>query len=347
MSPIYTGLDVGSNQFHLFGLDEHGQQMADQQINHGTTREQTEERLSCAVEALPGVVIVHMECCDMAGWLHDVLEPVTDQIIVSNPLTNSWISKDPDKQDRLDAEKLAELLRMDNYREVFLSGAKDRREFKRIVAHRGRLRKKEVRLLNQIKAHLRQDGIIVRAKTNWPEDKRHAVLEKLTPKMRTVLSQMFDLLDHTRDLRKQAEKLMIAAARDYPEFDRLKQAPGVGDVLACRFMAPIMNPHRFPNKRKLIRYCSLAVVHQTSDGKPLGYQRLNQDGVTELKTVSNFIFRCSLRGTTDHGFRRFYRKSKKRSQSTTKARLNTQRKIVVVLWTIWKKEVAYKDELVC
>lgn len=347
MSKVYVGLEIGSNDFYLYAINEEGEVLLDREIPVRSSREGNQQVLTKTVGNLGGNVHLHHEVCGMDGWLLDTLSPVTEQVYASDPLQNSWIARDPDKEDSLDAEKLAKLLRMDTFRRVFVSGCRHRREFRRIVSHRQQMVKKEVRLLNQIKAQFRQEGILVKESTKWPESKRERYLEKVSETIQHILRQKFSVLDAVRDNREKAEKLTKAAASAYPEVSKLKEAPGVGDVTAARFVARITDPHRFDNKRKLIRYCGLAVVSQNSDGKELGYQRLNKDGVTKLKGISNMIFQHARRTKDPNGFSRFFRESLARTGNATNARLNTQRKIVVTLWTIWKKDLQYEDRKVC
>jgi hypothetical protein len=48
---------------------------------------------------------------------------------------------------------------------------------------------------------------------------------------------------------------------------------------------------------------------------------------------------------SDNEVRRFYYRSLQRTLSRKHARLNTQRKIVAVMYSIWKKKDAYRPEL--
>jgi hypothetical protein len=48
----------------------------------------------------------------------------------------------------------------------------------------------------------------------------------------------------------------------------------------------IEDPSRFNDRSKLWRYCALSITDRTSDGKPLGYQRIDRRGNNELKNLS-------------------------------------------------------------
>ena len=75
---------------------------------------------------LRGTLSVTFEEGTWAAWLYDLLKPHVDKLVVCNPRKNALL-KDGNKSDRIDARKLAELLR-GNHNEIYdrrsLLGAK-------------------------------------------------------------------------------------------------------------------------------------------------------------------------------------------------------------------------------
>ena len=55
--------------------------------------------------------------------------------------------------------------------------------------------------------------------------------------------------------------------------------PGIADINAHLFDAFIQTPHRFAKTSQLWKYCRLSITDRSSDGKPLGYQRIDRDGI--------------------------------------------------------------------
>jgi hypothetical protein len=64
-----------------------------------------------ALEAVPAPRYVALEESTLADWLWRNLASHADEFIVCDPRRNHWIAKGGDKDDPLDAEKLAQLLR--------------------------------------------------------------------------------------------------------------------------------------------------------------------------------------------------------------------------------------------
>jgi transposase len=62
------------------------------------------------IQGLRGTLSVTFEEGTCAAWLHDLLKPHVSQLVVCDPRKNALL-KDGSKSDRIDARKLAELLR--------------------------------------------------------------------------------------------------------------------------------------------------------------------------------------------------------------------------------------------
>jgi hypothetical protein len=65
----------------------------------------------------------------------------------------------------------------------------------------------------------------------------------------------------------------------------------------------------------------VAITDRSSDGKPLGYRRLERSGHRELKTLSYHAWRTACKSTTgDNPVQRFYRASLERTLDLRHAR---------------------------
>ena len=157
------------------------------------------------------------------------------------------------------------------------------------------------------------------------------------------LKRLYTLLDETARMKQSAQKSMQSLGRNYTEIKEFKKIPGMGPIGAHTFDAYIQTPDRFAKTSQLWRYCRLAVTDRSSDGKPLGYKRLDKSGVGELKALSHRAFMSAMKG--DNEVKRFYLQSLQRTHNHKHARLNTQRKILSVMLSIWKKGQPYRSEL--
>ena len=144
------------------------------------------------------------------------------------------------------------------------------------------------------------------------------------------LLRLYELMDSHVQAKESAKAELKELSRRYPEIREFKKISGIGALNASLFDAFIQTPHRFVTKRQLHRYCRLGVTERSSDGKPLGYQRLDRSGIGELKAISHRSFVASMRG--DNEVKRFYQQSLARTHNKVHARLNTQRKVLSVMY---------------
>jgi transposase len=338
---MYCGLDAGSSVCHVAVMAEDGTVV--EQLEFSTS----EANLIGAFERIRGELHVHLEASELAGWICGILRPRVARVVVSHPQANNWISGDPQKSDPRDALKLADLLRRQApLREVYYADSEARREFKMIVQHYDDLTDQESRIKFKIKAAYRRQGIRVRGDAAYTAAGRSTYLARI-PKgaARKILQHLYAVMDQTLKMREQAKAQMLKAAKAFPEIERMDAVPGVGPVGACQFSAYIQNPNRFSNKRKLWRYCRLAVSHRSSDGRPLGRPRLDRSGVGRLKAMSHAAFLGAMKRKEDNLFKRCYQRSREKSHNADHARLTTQRKIVSVLRYLWKEGKDYNDAI--
>src|SRR3981189_2972462 len=70
------------------------------------------------IQGLHGSLSVTFEEGSSAAWLHDLLKPHVTRVVVCDPCKNALL-KDGSKSDRIDARKLAELLRGNQLTSVY------------------------------------------------------------------------------------------------------------------------------------------------------------------------------------------------------------------------------------
>jgi transposase len=340
METVYVGLDLGSSSFQQVAIKTDGSL----KVNRSFTTSEANLRLAFADQR--GEIHVHLEAGELAPWAAAVIMPLVTRVVCSHPKDNAWIAKDADKCDRVDAFKLAELLRLNRFKEVHYAPDQPRRNFKQLVQHYDELTGQQARLKTKIKARLRMQGVMVTGERPFSSKGRKEVLARVESRdLRTAIKQLYEVLDQSVAAQEQARLLMLRAAQAFPEIKLLRTVPGIGPIGACRFSAYIHTPNRFSSKRKLWKYCRLSVSHRSSNGKPLRRPRLDRSGCGRLKDVSRKAFDVAVRSRQDNGFKRTYQRALETTHDKTHARLTVQRKIVSTLRAMWITRTTYCDEL--
>lgn len=126
---IYVGLDLGSSFCYQTIIN------ADGALERSRSIPTSEQNLRNAFADLQGDVRVHLEAGELSAWVYSILTPLVKQVVVSHPRSLSWIGKDAVKDDRIDARKLAELLRLNRVHAVYCEADNQRQTFKQLVVH--------------------------------------------------------------------------------------------------------------------------------------------------------------------------------------------------------------------
>src|SRR5438094_863566 len=111
-SEKYIGLDVHQATISVAVMDSRGKVVMESIL---------ETKASTILEffaGLRGTLSVTFEEGTWAAWLYDLLKPHVAKVVVCNPRKNALL-KYGNKSDRIDARKLAELLRLDNLKPVY------------------------------------------------------------------------------------------------------------------------------------------------------------------------------------------------------------------------------------
>jgi len=298
------------------------------------------------LERLKGSAWVMIEEGELAGWVMRTLLPHAESVEVSDPKRNAWVAKAGNKNDPLDAAKLAELLRLGSYSEVWHPVDEGLAEFKLVVQRYDECSKKLARTKCQIKAGLRRQGIMASGTVVYGKTGRQRMLQKIAdPDVARAIERDYDLLDYLTKDKADARRQVSMMSKRFPVIERLMRMPGVGLVLASRFVAIVGNPHRF-NKRTLASFSRLGIVKRSSDGSPLGPEHIDKSGNGRMKDISRKAFERALGTKRPNGIKDFYLGSLSRTGNKTSARLNTQRKILAIMLAVWRDGTEYSDELV-
>jgi transposase len=111
-SEKYIGLDVHQTTISVAVMDSRGKLVMESIV---------ETRAATIVEffaGMRGTLFVTFEEGTWAGWLYDLLKPRVAKLVVCNPRKNALL-KQGNKSDRIDAYKLADLLRLNRLEAVY------------------------------------------------------------------------------------------------------------------------------------------------------------------------------------------------------------------------------------
>lgn len=302
--------------------------------------------LLSTIASIPRPRSVTFEEGPLAGWLARHLRSVVDELVVCDPRRNALIAKDGDKDDPLDALKLAQLFRGGYLKPVHQAATQERALLKQHVAlYHDRVRDR-VRQGHQLIAQLRRHGVMASIEEVADEATRSTWWKKL-PSSKTLhhdlklLLAMYALYCEQEDaLRKE----LIRLARKEEPVRRFQEVPGFGWVRAVTFYVYLDTPHRFASKSKLWRYCGMGLDKRGSGSGPL-WTRLSRQGNRYLKGTLIGAAQSALGGDSPYAQR--YHAWVERGLSPQTARRNLARQLATTLWNLWKEGGRYDPTRVC
>jgi transposase len=301
------------------------------------------------VQGLSGDLYVTFEEGTWAAWLYDLLKPYVTKIVVCNPRKNALL-KEGSKSDRIDARKLAELLRNGSLSAVY-HGEHGLRMLKELSRSYLTISKDLGRVMNRLKALYRSWAIPCAGTQIYAPRHRSEWLGKITEAGVCRRAELYyQQLDALRLVRQQARKELLAEARKHSATKLLRQIPGIGPLRAAQLVALIQTPHRFRTKRQLWTYSGLGLeTHDSAQycyvegqlrrsKKPQQLRGLNANHNHDLKNI--FKGAAMRASTCDGPLRDFYQTLLAKGMRPTMARLTLARKIAAITLIVWKRGVS-------
>ena len=343
LNKLYAAIDLHSATSVIGWMSVKGEMLANDQ--RFVT---SEENLQKWVRQIPArEVCLTIEAGPLTRWAAGILRPMVSKFIICEPRYNKLVSKSPKKCDKVDVSALCELNRLDALHEVWMGQDEDRAVFRNAVYELIKFRDQHRELKAHIKTRYREVGILkLNGKELFHPEKRSGWIEQMPVPRRHPLLLLYDLFDTAYGGWVEQLRHVKYLGLKYPEIERFMEVPGIGEIGAHVYSAMVEDPNRFNTAKELYRFCALGITSRSSDGKQLGYERIDRTGRRELKTVSYHAWRTGIRaGQQCDVIRRFYLESKQRTGTARHGRLNTQRKILKTLWVMWKHETHFDPKL--
>jgi transposase len=339
-SEKYIGLDVHQATISVAVMDSTGKLVMESIL---------ETKAATILEffaGLRGTLSVTFEEGTWAAWLYDLLKPRVAKLVVCNPRKNALL-KDGNKNDRIDARKLADLLRGNHLKPVY-HGETGMRMLRELARSYLTIVKDLTRVMNRLKAVYRSWAIPCGGRDVYYTRHRAEWLGKIREAgVRRRAEQLYQQLDMLQHLRQQARRELLAESRKHSSTAKLRQIPFLGPVRSALSVALIQTPYRFRTKRQLWAYSGLALETRTSGeyryvegqvrrSKKLLIRGLNKDHNHDLKGL--FKGAATMASVRPGPFQDFYQALLSKGMKPTMARLTLARKIAAITLTLWKKE---------
>ena len=208
---------------------------------------------------------VVLEATTNAWYVHDLLEPQVERVVVAHPPQVKLIAAAMVKTDKKDTMTLARLLAVNLVPEVWVPPVHVR-DLRALLAHRRRLVSQQTQSKNRLQSVLHRNHLVPPAGKLYHPDQRKwwlaldlAAGDKLRVRQELLMLEQLDtLIDETSD-----ELYHLSLSEPWQEqLPYLIQLPGIGVMTAMVILSAVGDIQRFPSAKKLVGYAGLgAKIH--------------------------------------------------------------------------------------
>lgn len=228
-------------------------------------------------------VVVAVECIFTWYWLADLCSDENIPFVLGHALYMKAIHGGKAKNDKIDAYKIAALLRGGMIPMAYVYPS-DMRSTRDLLRRRNHLSRKRAELLAHIQNTNHQYNLSETGKLAY-KSKRKGVAERFQNiSVQKNIELDLSLLDQYDQLllKLEHELSIIAKVHDADSYFRLRSIPGIGRILGLVILYEIHDINRFPSVQDFVSYCRLVKSAKESAGKIIGTSG-NKIGNAHLK----------------------------------------------------------------
>jgi len=273
----FIGLDLSDKTGTYVVLSADGQVVRDGKLKL------SQAGLSKAFAARPPAAIA-IEVGGHSPWVSRTLTQLGYEVTVANPRQVKLISHGPKKNDRLDAENLARLLRFDPImlRPVCHRGETAQADLA-LLRSRDAIVRARTRLINSARSMVKAAGgrLPKCSADSFHHKVQHHLPEMLKPALEPMLVAIASLTQQILASTRQLEKL---ADERYPETWVLRQVKGVGVLTSLGYVLTLEEPQRFGRSRAVGAFVGLT-ARQYDSGESQPQLRITKAGDPFLRRL--------------------------------------------------------------
>ena len=265
---FYCGVDLHTRSMYLCILDAQGQRLF-----HQNLPTQPEAFLK-AIAPYRDNLVIGCECVFTWYWLADLCQREKLRFVLGHALYMKAIHGGKSKNDRLDASKIAGLLRGGLFPQAYAYPAA-MRATRDLLRRRCRLVQQRTQLLQHLQISNHQYNLpAFDAPLSRPSSRENDTIVSRFEHPSTQLSiradlELIDALD--KQIKKMEDHLVQQAKVHQPKaYELLQSIPGVGKVLGLVILYEVETIERFGQVGEFLSYARLVRPRQESAGKTTG-----------------------------------------------------------------------------
>jgi transposase len=333
---LTVGMDLGDQWSNYCILGLQGETLSEGQLQ--TKQAEVAEFF----QALPPARVV-MEVGTHSPWMQEIIAGEGHEVLVANPRLMEGSKRRKRKNDRIDAQKLARLGRVDPQTlHPIRHRSREVREDLVVLRAREAVVAARTQLINATR------GLVKSMGTRLPECSspsfEQKVKDAIPEKVREALVPLVQLTDALSDCIQSYDQKIAELGEKYGHTKLLRQVKGVGPITALAYVLTLENPEHFAKSRDVGPYLGL-VPKQEDSGEiqpQLGISKTGDTMVRKLLVGSAQYILGPFGPDTDlrrYGLRLCERGGK---NAKKRAAVAVARKLAVLLHRLWVSGEVYE-----
>lgn len=264
--PLYCGIDLHARTMYLCVLNQDGEILVHRNMPAGP------EPFLNAVAPYRSDLVVCVACIVTWYWLADLCAREGMPLVLGHARYMKAIPGGKAKNDRIDAPKIAILLRGGMLPQAYVYPAEMRATRDLLRRRRHRMRKRAALLTHVQQTNspytVPEIGTKIAYKTN-----RAGVAERFAdPAVPNSIEVALALLDYDDEWLRALELAMVTTAKqhDANTLSLLQTVPGIGKILSLVLLSEMHDIARFPRVQDFGSYCRVVKCAKESTGKRYG-----------------------------------------------------------------------------
>jgi transposase len=245
------------------------------------------------------------------------------------------------KNDKLDAKRLSEMLRLGTFPCSYIPDDKIQR-MRSLVQVRHSFMEEKVRCNARIQAFLDRNGVVMPSYRAFSKKWRNALIQYMGSG--NISIELRYEYDHFVFLEKKMEQLdqeLQGYARKNwtKEYNNIQSITGIGPVVTCYVIAHVLPIERFSSHRKLRRYVGVVPTSKES-GNKISRGRIPKTSSRRLLRWA-LIQAANTIGKTNTNLGRYYRMKKKQKKNAGIAKVAVASSLVDILYKVLTTNKSY------
>lgn len=331
------GIDLGDRTSHFVGLNAGGEVVAAGRV---TTTAAAMAREFGSI----GSKVIAIETGTHSPWVSRLLTGLGHRVVVANSRKLRLIYENRRKNDRVDAEHLARLVRMDpKLLEPITHRSERDQQHLALLRSRDKLVRTRSGLITHVRGTVKSMGLRVPACSAeaFVKKAKPVIPQELKPALDPVLGAIEHLHKEIAGYDRRIEQL---ARTEYPVAQLLMQVTGVGPVTSVAFVVTVGDPERFKTSRTAGAWVGLT-PGQSASGQRDPQMRITKEGDHYLRRLLVSCAQYILApGRPDSDLRRHGLALAARGGKNAKKRavVAVARKLAVLLHMLWRTGAVYE-----